>query len=353
MKTNYKFFCNSKSLPVDDFFHNVLYDKKNGYYNIKSPIGNKGDYITAPKISKLFSEIIAVWIISTWENFGKPSNFNIVELGPGDGSLTMVLIDVFKRFPKFNSCKNIYLFEVSSILKKIQQKNIKNTKVKWIQNFKKIKKAPTIFFGNEFFDSIPIKQFKRKNNTILEKYFVLKSNGQIIEDFQKASSKDIKVIRSFKTFKNQKFIEFPKNGFSILKEIIKKIKKLDGCLLMIDYGYLKPNNNNTIQSVLNHKKNNILENLGKADISCHVNFQLLTEFFSKNNLQVEKTISQKEFLNNMGIKERADLISRKMKFLDKTNLYLRLKRLTSSNLMGDLFKVILTYKYNRNYFGFK
>ena len=86
---------------------------------------------------------------------------------------------------KFNSCKNIYLFEVSSILKKIQQKNIKNTKVKWIQNFKKIKKAPTIFFGNEFFDSIPIKQFKRKNNTILEKYFVLKSNGQIIENFQK------------------------------------------------------------------------------------------------------------------------------------------------------------------------
>ena len=122
---------------------------------------------------------------------------------------------------------------------------------------------------------------------------------------------------------------------------------------MIDYGYLKPNNSNTIQSVLNHKKNNILENLGKADISCHVNFQLLTEFFLKNNLQVEKTISQKEFLNNMGIKERADLISRKMKFLDKTNLYLRLKRLTSSNLMGDLFKVILTYKYNRNYFGFK
>ena len=71
-------------------------------------------------------------IISTWENFGKPSNFNIVELGPGYGSLTMVLIDVFKRFPKFNSCKNIYLFETSSILKKIQKKNINNTKVKWI-----------------------------------------------------------------------------------------------------------------------------------------------------------------------------------------------------------------------------
>ena len=34
--------------------------------------------------------MIAIWIISTWEKFGKPKNFNIVELGPGDGSLTKV-----------------------------------------------------------------------------------------------------------------------------------------------------------------------------------------------------------------------------------------------------------------------
>ena len=43
-----------------------------------------------------------------------------------------------------------------------------------------------------------------------------------------------------------------------------------------------------------------------------------------------------------------------MKFLQKTNLYLRLKRLLSSNLMGSLFKVILTYDFSKNqYLGFK
>ena len=44
---------------------------------------------------------------------------------------------------------------------------------------------------------------------------------------------------------------------------------------MIDYGYLKPNNQNTLQSVMKHKKNNLLNNLGKADITAHVNFKLL------------------------------------------------------------------------------
>ena len=64
MKSNLKFFKKERLLPVDKFFQNVLYDKKNGYYTTKLPFGEKGDFITAPKISNLFSEIIAIWIIS-------------------------------------------------------------------------------------------------------------------------------------------------------------------------------------------------------------------------------------------------------------------------------------------------
>ena len=97
IKSNLKFFKKSKTLPVDKFFKTVLYDKKFGYYSTKKPFGKKGDFITAPKVSYLFSEMIAVWIVSSWELFGKPKNFNIVELGPGDGSLTRILLKSFKK----------------------------------------------------------------------------------------------------------------------------------------------------------------------------------------------------------------------------------------------------------------
>ena len=98
MKTNKKFFKNSKILPVDRFLKNVLYDKKFGYYSSRIPFGQKGDFITSPNISSLFSEIISIWIIACWESFGKPKNFNIVELGPGDGSLSNILLKSFKNF---------------------------------------------------------------------------------------------------------------------------------------------------------------------------------------------------------------------------------------------------------------
>ncbi len=129
MKSNFKFFKNSKSLPVDRFFQNVLYDEKIGYYNSKVPFGAEGDFVTAPSISNLFSEMIAIWIISTWEIFNKPKNINIIELGSGDGRLIEIMLKVFSRFPKFNKAKNIYSLEKSKYLKKIQKKNLEIVKL--------------------------------------------------------------------------------------------------------------------------------------------------------------------------------------------------------------------------------
>ena len=284
MKSNLKFFKKKRILPIDEFFHNVLYDKKIGYYNSKSPFGEKGDFVTSPKISKIFSEIIAIWIVSTWESFGRPKNFNIVELGPGDASLTNILLKVFKKFPKFNSSKNIFLYEKSEYLKK-KQKNLLTNKVKWIKDFTNIKKGPVIFFGNEFFDAIPIKQFKREGKVYFEKYYTYDKRNKIKEIFKPALEKDTKIINSLKSLKNLKFIEFPKEGLEELKKISNIISKFNGCILMIDYGYLKPNNKNTLQSVIRHSKNNIFKNLGKADITCHVNFSLLNEYFVKKKFK--------------------------------------------------------------------
>ena len=352
MKSNLKFFKKSQFLPVDVFFKNVLYDKKFGYYTTKQPFGKKGDFLTSPSISNLFSEIVAIWLVNTWEVFGKPKRFNIVELGPGDGSLSKVLLQTFKKFSEFNLAKKIYLYEKSDLLKKIQKNNISNKNVKWVKNFDSITKGPIIFFGNEFFDAIPIKQFKNKNGLFLEKNYTISKNI-IKETFKKASIENFKLIKSYESIKNLNFIEFPKLGFKELKKMTSKILRLKGCILLIDYGYVKSHNKNTLQSVINHKKNKLLKNLGKADVTSHVNFELLQEFFKKNNLKIKNIVTQQKFLENNGILQRAEILGEKMKFREQSNLYLRLKRLLDPKLMGNLFKVSLAYNFkNNNFSGF-
>ena len=113
------------NLPLDKFINLSLYDKKIGYYIKSNPFGSKGDFVTSPNISRLFSEMIAIWIISFWQSLGSPKKFNLVELGAGNGEMMKVLIESFKNFPIFfNSCE-IFIHEKSLNLIKIQKKNLR------------------------------------------------------------------------------------------------------------------------------------------------------------------------------------------------------------------------------------
>ena len=345
------FFKNHKSLPIDIFLNNVLYDKNYGYYTKNFPFGKKGDFITSPLVSVLFSEILAIWIVSFWQKLNSPKKFNIVELGPGNGEMSKTMINVFKKFPKFNSSTSLYLYEKSEKLKKIQKKNISNSKVVWLKKFSEIKKGPILFIGNEFFDSIPIKQFIKEKQVIYQRYIKLNKDNKIEKINKKISKVDERELNKFKTLKSKKFIEYPKLGLNICKNIIKEISKRNGGLLLIDYGYYKKQfNYNTLQSIKFHKKNKIFKNLGTADITYLVNFKLLEEYFTLKKLKVKKVVSQSFFLKKMGIIERANMIANKMSFKEKSNLYSRIKRLLDDDKMGDLFKVIFAYKSKKNNF---
>jgi len=117
-------------LSIDKYIEEALYNKKFGYYMSKDPFGKKGDYITAPNISILFSEMIAIWVISFWENLKCPKKFNLIELGAGNGEMMCTLIKTFNQFPKFKKACKINILEKSKFLKKLQKKNIKNKNVK-------------------------------------------------------------------------------------------------------------------------------------------------------------------------------------------------------------------------------
>ena len=84
------------NIPLDKYINLSLYDKKNGYYMKKNPFGKKGDFTTAPNISRLFSEMIAIWTIDFWENLGCPKKFNLIELGAGNGEMMKIILEYFE-----------------------------------------------------------------------------------------------------------------------------------------------------------------------------------------------------------------------------------------------------------------
>ena len=122
-----------QTLSLDKYIHEALYNDTYGYYMKKNPFGQKADYITAPNISILFSEMIAIWIISFWENLKYPKKFNLIELGAGNADMMYQIIRTFKRFPEFNKSCQINILEKSLYLKKIQKEKLNNNKIRWLK----------------------------------------------------------------------------------------------------------------------------------------------------------------------------------------------------------------------------
>ena len=212
-----------KSITLDKFINIALYDKKEGYYMKSNPFGKNGDFITSPSLSNLFAEMIAVWCVAFWEHVGKPKKILLVELGPGDGSLCKDLLKTFQNFKDFYNCVDIKLLEISYKLKKIQKIKIKEKKVKWINSINDVNYGPVIFFGNEFFDSLAIKQIYKKNNLLFEKYIALSNDKKRFKFLYKKADKNlIDRIKKLNLISSGKVIEYPVEAIKILKKNYQK-----------------------------------------------------------------------------------------------------------------------------------
>ena len=340
--------------PVDKFIEKALYDKKIGYYSKFNPFGKKGDFVTAPLISPLFSEMIAVWVISFWIKLGKPNKFSFVELGPGNGAFCKTFCRVLKNFPELKRSVKIYLFERSAKLIKIQKNLINDENVFWIKSLSEIKTGPVLFFGNEFFDSVPIKQFEVRKSKIYEKFLKFEKGKFKKFVFKKTQKSIIKKLKDLNLIRKRGVIEYPQKGLKILDLIIKKIQKLNGGILLVDYGYTTAEGKDTLQSLKSHKRNIYYENIGQADITYLVNFHLLKKFLFKRQVFPNKIVSQSFFLKKLGIIERAVILSKKMSFNEKSDLYYRLERLLGEKKMGRLFKVLFASNNKKKFkLGFK
>ena len=126
----------SGPLPLAEYMHWCMADSKDGYYRSKTSIGGNGDFITAPEVSQMFGEMIGVWLVDAWKAIGSPNSFNLVELGPGRGTLMKDILRTAKVCEEFLQAARITLIETSAKLREQQREALSETReVSWLDDF--------------------------------------------------------------------------------------------------------------------------------------------------------------------------------------------------------------------------
>jgi NADH dehydrogenase [ubiquinone] 1 alpha subcomplex assembly factor 7 len=148
-------------LPVDRFMALALGHPRHGYYTTRDPLGAAGDFVTAPEISQLFGELVGVWAAVAWEALGRPEHVNLVELGPGRGTLMADLLRAARALPAFRAALSVQLVETSPVLAARQQETLASAGVRlaWHRDLSSVPQGPAIVVANEFLDALPVRQF--------------------------------------------------------------------------------------------------------------------------------------------------------------------------------------------------
>ncbi|KAH8053394.1 protein-arginine omega-N symmetric methyltransferase [Aureococcus anophagefferens] len=196
-------------LSVYEYMRQCLLHPRHGYYarsGAERNFGAGGDFVTAPKLSQLFGELVGVWFVSEWVRLGEPEKVRLVEVGPGRGTLLGDVLRATAAWPKFRrAASDVRLVEPSASLRLAQRRTLGarpathaqkpdaetpvtwaldgfgdfGTRATWHESLDEIDDdgVPTLLVGQEVLDAFPAYQFVKTDNGWREKLVDLADAG--------------------------------------------------------------------------------------------------------------------------------------------------------------------------------
>jgi SAM-dependent MidA family methyltransferase len=293
------------------FMEAALYHPEYGYYRRpgRDPFGKEGDFFTAEQLQPVFGILIAARIRSLYREMGEPSDFQVVELGPGRGEMAEAL-------------DNLKLVPIAGELP---------------QSFR------GAVFSNEFFDALPVHRVVWVGGAPRESLvgwsddrFVWVNGDRVAGEIREY------VDRHFPDSPDRSSAEVNLDALRWMERIARSLQS--GYVFTIDYGYTATESKRfpagTLMSYRRHTvSEDVLTDPGDRDITAHVCFTALEEHGKKLGLEKVRFERLSQTLLDAG---EADQFAAALTGPDEVRRRLQLKTLLFG--MGETFRVLLQKK---------
>ena len=333
--------------PVASYMADCLHHPRLGYYAHSKVIGPAGDFTTAPEISQIFGELIAVWCILVWRQLASPERLRIVELGPGRGTLMADLLRGLRIEPDLRDTLEVTLVEISEPLIAAQKQTLAGigVAITWRRDLTPFD-GPTIVIANEFLDALPVRQFVRRSGHWCERCVGLDRHANLC--FVAGKPCDIDrgdTCLPTGVFEGDilesRWAALTDGRKALAPRLAEIAHKHPLVALFIDYGYEGPRTGDTFQAVRAHRSESTLAHPGRADLTAHVDFTEFSHAMRAAGLALDGPISQAAFLAGLGIETRWQKLSATAAPHQINTLETGVARLMAPAGMGTRFKAVV------------
>ncbi|MDY0871361.1 class I SAM-dependent methyltransferase [Dongia rigui] len=312
---------------------------RNGYYRDHDPLGPEGDFITAPEVSQMFGELIGLWCVDTWQRLGSPAAFNLVEMGPGRGTLMADALRAARVSAGFLAAKQLHLVEINAALRAKQAERLADHQPVWHEHLDGVPAGPMILVANELFDALPVHQLQMTAQGWRERVVAL--DGEHLQFGLAAPGAALGLLRpAHRTAHDGAIAEVSPASIALIDTIARRLVADAGAALIIDYGPAESGLGDSFQALKRHTYHLPLEALGEADLTAHVDFGALKAAAEEAGANVFGPTAQGDFLRALGIELRANMLAQKADAGTAEILHRQVHRLIAPEQMGRLFKAL-------------
>ncbi|XP_031722007.1 protein arginine methyltransferase NDUFAF7, mitochondrial [Anarrhichthys ocellatus] len=319
-------------ITVAEYMREVLTNPVTGYYVRNDMLGPDGDFITSPEISQIFGELLGVWIVSEWIGAGRPKQLQLVELGPGKGSLAVDVLRVFGQLRSIvgGASLSLHLVEVSPVLSRLQAQNLTGSRsreadaedepvyrrgetaagvpVSWYRRLEDVPTGFSIFLAHEFFDALPIHKFQRTQKGWREVMVDIDPEKSEQLRFVVAASPTPASSTLVQADERRGHVEVCAEGGVVVQQLARRIVEDGGAALIADYGH-DGTKTDTFRGFKSHRLHDVLSSPGSADLTADVDFGFLRRM-AGGGVACLGPVTQRTFLKNMGIDSRMQVLLR-------------------------------------------
>jgi len=348
------------AIPFYEFMNLCLYHEEYGYYRSSAiKIGPEGDFYTSSSIGTIMGETLADYVVKTWDTqYEKIVPLTIVEWGGGNGRLAVHLLDQLQCISSelYGELRYI-MIESSPYHQQLQVGALGHhaNQVNWMTEeawHKSPAQGITIHLANELLDAFAVHRIRLKEEQLEENWVSWDAiQGEFNEQWYPLENSDIQVYLEEEGIKlsEGQIAEINLHSKQWIARLAQQLER--GQLIAIDYGDVAEEiyaQHRMLGTLMCYRKHQALdapyEYVGEQDITAHVNFTACKHAAERAGLQVDKLVTQRQFLVDQGILGKLQDTFGLDPFSAVAKRNRAIRQLLISDNMSELFKVFIAHK---------